>query len=64
MDQEHEIEERLARIEALRHDVRRLNRESKQLRADKKDAQEQIEVLLDEIKDVREGGSVQLTIAK
>ena len=64
MNQEREIEDRLSRIEALRHDVRRLNREAKQLRADKKDAQEQIEVLLDEIKDVRDGGAVQLTIAK
>ena len=63
MNKSHEINERLERIEALRHDMRRINRESKQLRAEKKDIGEQIETLLDEVKDIREGGAVQLTMS-
>ena len=62
MNKNHEIEDRLARIQALRHDVRRINRESKQLRAEKKEAHEQLDQLLDEVKDIREGGAVQTTL--
>lgn len=62
MNKPHEINGRLERIEALRHDMRRVNRESKQLRAENKDLSEQIETLLDEIKDVREGNAVQMTM--
>ena len=64
MNKPHEINDRLERIEALRHDMRRTNRESKQLRAEKKDIGEQIETLFDEIKDVREGGAVQTTMGE
>ncbi len=62
MDQAHEINERCARIEALRADLRRINREAKALKAEKKDAETQVGELLDEIKDIRHGGGVQTTI--
>lgn len=62
INEQHEINDRLERIEAIRHDMRRVSRESKQLRAEKKDLSEQIETLLDEIKDVRKGNAVQMTM--
>lgn len=62
MNQAHEVDERCARIEALRADLRRIGREAKALKAEKKDAEEQVCALLDEIKDIRHGGGVQTTI--
>ncbi len=64
MNKDAEIQDRLSRIEALRHEIRGLNGRAKAITADKKFATEQMEELLDEVKDIRDGGDgVQSTLA-
>lgn len=62
MDRETEIEERLGRVQTLRVERGRLRTQVKNLNADRKDVEERLDALLDEIKEIRDGGGVQETL--
>lgn len=61
-ERESETRKRLLVIEEHRRELRRIKNQRKELGAEKKDLEEQIDRALDEIKEIREGGAVQTTL--
>lgn len=58
-ERESETRKRLLVIEEHRRELRRNKNQRKELGAEKKNLEEQIDRALDEIKEIREGGAVQ-----
>ena len=58
-ERESETRKRLLVIEEHRRELRRIKNQRKELGAEKKNLEEQIDRALDEIKEIREGGAVQ-----
>lgn len=61
-ERESETRKRLLVIEEHRRELRRIKSQRKELGAEKKDLEEQIDRALDEIKEIREGGAVQMSL--